>query len=84
MKPGDSLTAVEVAVVAKAMDWYERQWPFDPEKKSFALSPFFPEVRGEVLPPKVEVHHFDGWRIGWITVEDGISRFVRDYKEDPA
>lgn len=70
----------EVDIVNRAMQWYEKQWPFDPEAQSYAPPPYF--KNGEVLPPKVEVHHHEGWLIGRIYTEDGLSKFVRDYVED--
>lgn len=75
------LTARNIAVVNAAMAWAEEQWPWDPEGPGSAPTMF---AGGEVLvPQRLEVHSYDGYRIGWITCEDDQFVFTPDYHEDP-
>lgn len=84
MRAGDSLTLAEAKIVVAALEWFEEQWPFDPESQSYSPPPFFSRLDGEVaVPERLEVKHFDGWRIGWLVTEDSVTTFVRDYAEDP-
>lgn len=74
----------EIALIQRATEWFERMWPFDPERADHDdARPFWPEAQGEVVcPHRVEVVHHDGYRIGWVENRDNQTVFVRDYAEE--
>lgn len=78
------ISLVEARAITAAMEWVDQQWPYDPESASEVPGAQFLEVDAELLiPERMELRHFDGWRIGFIvTNELGHTAFVRDYAED--